>query len=61
MIEEKLDNIYSLYEAKEYKKALSLNNEILKEDPNNIYAKRYSSLLLLNIKSETKSDIPKVK
>jgi len=61
MVENKLKELYSLYEAWEYEKASKLNNEILTEDPNNIYAKRYVSLLSSKNKSEVKSEIPKVK
>ena len=62
---EKLEKIYSLYNSKNYTEANELNNEILAIEPDNIYAKRYSSLLLPYLqKSYSKEDnwkITKVK
>ncbi len=61
MISNKLNKVYSLYESWRYKEALDLNNEILKSDPNNIYAKRYSSILANKIWISSKKEIPRVK
>jgi len=61
MVNDKLKEVYSLYESGEYEKASKINVGILSIDPNNIYAKRYSSLLSSENKSEVKSKIPKVK
>jgi len=61
MISDKLKQVYSLYDKWEYKKALEINNQILSEDPNNIYAKRYISLLSWKTNPWEKSEIPKVK
>lgn len=60
-MQEKLNKIYSLYESGKYNDAFKLNNEVLKSDPNNIYAKRYDSLLSSKISTKIKSKIPKVK
>lgn len=51
---EKLNNIYKLYSEKKYSEAFSLVQEILKEEPWNIYAKRYEELIkpFLNDNSE---------
>lgn len=42
---EKLEKIYELYNSKNYIEANNLNNEVLASEPNNVYAKRYTSLL----------------
>lgn len=50
---EKLNHIYKLYSEKKYSEAFVLLEEILKIEPENIYAKRYESLIkpYLNDKS----------
>jgi len=45
MLNNKLKEVFSLYESRKYKEAIEINNQILKEDPSNIYAKKYASLL----------------
>lgn len=52
--QEKLNHIYKLYSEKKYSEAFLLVQEILKIEPQNIYAKRYVDLLkhYLNDKSE---------
>ncbi|PZM80137.1 hypothetical protein DLH72_05320 [Candidatus Gracilibacteria bacterium] len=52
--QEKLNNIYKLYSEKKYSEAFLLVQEILKEEPGNIYAKKYEKLIkpFLNDKSE---------
>jgi hypothetical protein len=57
----KLNEIFSLYESSKYNEAQELNNEILKENPENIYALRYASLLSSKIKQVKTNKIPKVK
>ena len=42
---EKLEKIYELYNVKNYIEANKLNEEVLLSEPNNVYAKRYTSLL----------------
>lgn len=63
-INETLKEIYKLYTAWDYKKAQELNNQILVQEPDNIYATRYQNLIEKNIKSqlepERKGAIPKV-
>ena len=57
----KLNEIFSLYESNKYNEAQELNNEVLKENPENIYALRYASLLSSKIKQVKTNKIPKVK
>jgi hypothetical protein len=47
---ESLNKIYTLYSENKYSEAKQLNNQLLQQDPNNIYAKRYQSLLEKKIK-----------
>ena len=44
-IKDKLKQVSDLYHVGELSKAKKINDEILAEDPNNVYAKKYSSLL----------------
>jgi len=45
-----LNKIYTLYSEKKYSEAKQLNEQVLEQDPNNIYAKRYQGLLEKKIK-----------
>jgi len=60
-IKDKLNKVYSLYEKWDYNKAKEINDNILKEDPNNIYANKYQSLLLRKLKTFNKKEITRVK
>lgn len=59
---EQLNHIYELYTQKKYAEAFELTEKILAEEPNNVYAKRYETLLrpYLNDKSVV-GKIPTVK
>ncbi len=59
-IKEKLQEISKLFSAWNYDQAKKLNDEILKQDPNNIYAKKYDTLINSKIGTQTWNKIPKV-
>ena len=52
MTQNKINEIFILYSKWKYKEAKKLNDEILKEDPNNMYALRYAKLLDSKILNE---------
>lgn len=60
-IQNKIQEVYTLYQSWKIKEALDLNNQILSEDPNNAYAKKYASLLSLKYNPSSNKEIPKVK
>jgi hypothetical protein len=45
-----LNEIYTLYSENKYSDAKQLNDQLLEQDPHNIYAKRYQGLLEKKIK-----------
>jgi len=53
-INQKLNQLNQLFADKNYREAMLLCEEILKEEPTNIYAKKYKDLIkpYLNDKSE---------
>ncbi|MCP4523520.1 MAG: hypothetical protein GY828_04850, partial [Candidatus Gracilibacteria bacterium] len=59
-----LNKIYTLYSGEKYLEAKQLNDQVLQQDPNNIYAKRYQGLLekkiKLTVEPERKGPIPTV-
>lgn len=61
MREQQLKEIYGLYQSGDYEQASILNNAILKESPDDMYAKKYAGLLVWKVKKEAKSEIPKIR
>lgn len=61
MSSSKLNEVYKLYTSWKYLEADKLNKEILSTDPDNMYAKKYTSLLSSKITWTTNWAIPKVK
>ncbi len=64
-IKQELNNIYKLYSAEKFSEAKALNDKVLVQDSENMYAKRYANLLTQKIKQEVEPQrsgaIPKVK
>ncbi len=54
-----IKKVFTLYSRGDFKEAQKLNNQILEQDPNNIYAKRYAGILA--DKNEGREKIAKIK